>query len=86
MLKPSSSQWYNAGLLLGLKADALENIKQKSSDNAERFVSVLTHWIDSNGHPNYPLTWDGLCELLCDIDRDTAAEELKQALTKCSFH
>ena len=85
MLEQVSDQWRHAGLLLGLSQAALKNIKQKSDEDVERFEHVLTYWIESNGHLEYPLTWDGVCELLRDIDRDTAAEKLKQALSMMSL-
>ena len=81
LLKLISDEWWDAGILLGLPAAELENIKQKTDDNVRRFTLVFTQWIDNDGHPpQYPLSWDGVCELLYDLERDSAAEELKQAL------
>ena len=81
LLKLISNEWWDAGILLGLPAAELENIKQKTDDNVRRFTLVFTQWIDNDGHPpQHPLSWDGVCELLYDLDRDSAAEELKQAL------
>ena len=71
------------GLRLGLNAAELANIKQKTDDNEQRLTLIFTQWIDNDGHPpQYPLSWDGVCELLYDLDRDKAAEELKQALQR----
>ena len=86
LLRQVSDQWWTAGLLLGLNAAELENIKQKTDDNEQRLAFIFTRWIDNDGHPpQYPLSWDGVCELLYDLDRDNAAEELKQALEKLSL-
>ncbi len=74
--------WQSIGYRLELGAAPLENIKQKSDDNVQRCSEVFNCWITSNGHRDYPLTWDGLFELLLDVDRSTAVEKLKQALAK----
>ena len=86
LLKLISNEWWEAGLLLGLNTAELENIEQKTNDNERRFALIFARWIDNDGHPpQYPLSWDGVCELLYDLDRDNAAEELKQALGKLSL-
>lgn len=83
LLKLISSEWWNSGILLGLKADELENIQQKTNDNVQRLTYIFTQWIDNYGHPpRYPLSWDGVCELLCDLGRDRAAEDLAVALSR----
>ena len=52
-----------------------------TTDNVDRCISVFSHWINNNGYPpNYPLTWDGLSELLRDVEHETAAMRLKEVL------
>lgn len=80
LLELISSKWWDAGIRLGLTIDTLENYKQKTEDNEKRLEYIFSQWIDSNGHSEYPLTWDGLTELLRDIDKDSAAEELLKVL------
>lgn len=80
LLELISSKWWDAGIRLGLTIDTLENYKQKTEDNDKRLEYIFSQWIDSNGHSEYPLTWDGLTELLRDIDKDSAAEELLKVL------
>ena len=81
LLKTVSSEWQRLGDLLQLSTDQLKNIKQKSDDNVERCREVFASWIDCEGCPPcYPLTWEGLFELLIDVDRHTAMQQLKQAL------
>ena len=86
LLGQVSSKWWDAGLRLGLNTDQLANIKQKTDDNEQRLAAIFTQWINNDGHPpDYPLSWDGVCELLYDLDRDSAAEELTQALKLCNL-
>lgn len=75
-------KWKCIGIRLGLKSDTLDNYEQKSKDNVERCQNVFTHWINNNGHQDYPLTWDGLHILLCDIGKSSVAETLKEGLEK----
>lgn len=81
LLELISSKWWDAGIRLKLTIDTLENYKQKAEDNEQRLEYIFSQWIDSNGcPPEYPLTWKGLIELLCDIDKRSAADELSKVL------
>ena len=42
-------------------------------------IEVLTKWLD-NGSPHYPLTWEGVFELLYDLDETELISELENAL------
>ena len=81
-----SNVWWKTGILLGLNPAELQNIEQQSSKNEQRLALVLTQWIDNDGHPpQYPLSWDGVYELLCDLDKNSAAEELRRAMDSHSL-
>lgn len=80
LLELISSKWWDVGIRLGLSVDALENIKQKTEDNDKRLEYIFWQWIDSNGYQDYQPTWKDLTELLRDIDKDSAAEELIKVL------
>lgn len=41
--------------------------------------AVLLHWL-KNSSPNYPVTWEGLYELLRDCDLGQVADDLKEAV------
>lgn len=59
----------------------LEGYRMKyAHDNKKCCVHVFNQWIQNNGSQNYPLTWEGLHDLLLDIEHATAAEDLKSAL------
>ena len=81
LLRKVSGDWLKAGLLLGLTTAELWDIMLKMDDNERRFAFVFRKWIADNGHPpEYPLSWDGVCELLSDLDKEEVAEELRQAI------
>lgn len=82
IIKKVSAEWRELGRLIGFGAADLRRIDRlEHLDNVECCVDVFNHWIDNDGHPtNYPLTWQGLYDLLCDIEHDTVASYMKMAL------
>ena len=79
LVRKISDKWFDAGLLVGVPTTALESYSQRFVDNNKRCIQVLSDWIN-NGHPDYPPTWAGLYNLLCDIEKGTVAQELKKVL------
>ena len=77
-----SSRYQNAGQLLGLNLEYISRLKQRSlMDNRRTCELIFEHWVKNNGHPpNYPLTWKGLYNLLCDIQHRKLAEDMKYKL------
>ena len=75
-----SAKWNKVGIMLGQQMSTLDNISQKSDDNIDRCLRVFSHWIEAQGSPRYSLTWEGLLELLRDIDHSSAAKKLSDAL------
>lgn len=71
-----SDSWQVAAKCLSLKPDKyrVENNDVESCEN------VLSKWIKRNGHKDYPLTWQGLHDLLSDMGRRKAADKLFKAL------
>ena len=41
---------------------------------------MFEEWLSNGGHPDYPVTWDGVCELLSDVQKAEMAKKLKEAL------
>ena len=73
-------QWRTIGNLLDISDSVLESILSQYRGNLEECCyAVLRRWLD-NGSPDYPLTWEGLLELLADIDCSQVSEELRDAL------
>lgn len=75
-----SSDWRRAALRVGINNDKQEDYAQKYSSNENRMMQVINKWIEIAGTDEYPMSWQGLIELLEDIERGSAAEELKKAL------
>ena len=74
-------KWRYIGNLLEISDPVLESIlSQYRGDLEECCYAVLRQWLD-NGSPDYPLTWEGLIELLEDSDCAQIAQELRDALT-----
>ena len=74
-------QWRNIGNLLDISDSVLEStLSHYRGDLEECCYAVLRRWLD-NGSPDYPLTWEGLLELLEDADCAQVAEELRYALS-----
>ena len=73
-------KWRQIGNMLNISDSLLESIlSQYRGDLEECCYAVLRQWLD-NGSPDYPLTWEGLLELLEDADCAQVGEELRDAL------
>ena len=61
-------EWRHIGICTE-QSDDLETIKTKTMlNNKDACVEVFTVWINKDGHPpKYPLTWQGLYDLLCKV-------------------
>ena len=60
-------KWPDIGTRTGQSND-LETIRTKTMlNNKDACREVFAVWIDKDGHPKYPLTWQGLYDLLCDV-------------------
>ena len=82
-----SSQWENFGLRIGLDIDKLEGWKVQFHEDATRcWLKVMTYWINVGGTPDYPVKWEGLDQLLKDVQCGKAAEDLKKALASTMHH
>ena len=51
----------------------------KEKDAESSCEAVFSHWLD-HPHPYYPVTWQGLYELLDDSELSEAAADLKKAV------
>ena len=72
--------------MLNISDSLLESIlSQYRGDLKECCYAVLRQWLD-NGSPDYPLTWEGLLELLNDVNCSQVADELRDALNITGSH
>ena len=77
-------QWRAIGNMLDISDSVLEStLSHYRGDLEECCYAVLRRWLD-NGSPDYPLTWEGLLELLEDADCAQVAEELRGALSSAA--
>ena len=75
-----SPKWIEIRNILSILDSLLESIlSQYRGDLEECCYAVLRQWLD-NGSPDYPLTWEGLLELLNDVDCSQVADDLRGAL------
>ena len=77
-----SAKWRDFGELLGLEHNELEAwSKQYQQDADVCWGCVMQHWLD-NGSDNYPVSWEGLCELLEDAEFAKVAGDLRKVIKK----
>lgn len=74
-----SSKWWELGLMTGQNMEMLENYRQKTlNNNVECCKHVFNYWL--NRPKNYPVTWDGLRDLLIDLEMKNVERTLRVAL------
>ena len=79
-----SAKWRKIGKLLDLSAAQLQGIATEHLGNQEDCCSaVLLKWMENPPH-EYPVSWEGLMELLEDSELSQVVEELKTALRETS--
>lgn len=80
-----SAKWQKFGLLLGLTVNELELIEMKNlGDASQSWMQVMQTWFD-RGSSDYPATWQGLTELLEDLDYHQVSQDLLKALEQCQL-
>lgn len=81
IIKQVASKWRDIGILLGLTMSELDTIRQNTlNDNHQSCQYIFSKWFENNGCLHYPITWEGVEELLMDIEMHTIAKSLKEAL------
>ena len=80
IIKTVCKDWRYIGQLLGQSMGELDGYWERSPDYSTCCSRVFDCWINNNGHPSYPLSWEGLYKLLRDIKHGRVANELKKAL------
>ena len=70
------SVWRNIGTRLGIEDDKLDTFQE--SRNSDALRKVFTRWMDDAGQlpyfKSYPLSWQGLYNLLNDVGKSTDAD------------
>ena len=70
--------WRDIGSRLGIEQDQLDSIRDRRKKNSVALRTVFKMWFDNAGSlPNatlYPLSWQGLYNLLWNVGRSTDAD------------
>ena len=75
------------GLQVGLDMDKLKGWERQFRDDATRcWLEVMGYWINIGGTQNYPVKWEGLHQLLKDVEYGMVARDLKKALVLSMHH
>lgn len=59
--------------------------KQDRGECSYIWNRVMEHWMNGGSVQQYPVTWDGLYDLLRDTNYPIVADDLKEAVSKCSI-
>ena len=73
-------KWHEAGRTLGIEFYDLESIGKKHRDPDDCCCDVFKKWMDGGCSTEYPVSWEGLTELLVDLQLEVLANNLKIAL------
>ena len=75
-----SPEWRKLGALIGLSGSQLQALSMKHRDDIQQCCQdVFIHWLE-NPPPDYPVTWEGLYELLEDLEFTQLAKTLIEAI------
>ena len=76
-----SSKWREFGRQLNLEEDRMDGWEQQRMGNCLNcWCIVMSHWLSEQVSSNYEVSWDGLYELLSDVNFITTAKNLKIAV------
>ena len=79
-----SNKWQEIGILIGISHQQLEAWKREKRDNKVCCIAVLNHWLQYSSR-KYPVSWEGLCEILEDCELGQVAERLKVVRSSAHF-
>ena len=84
ILQEISSNWEEAGNLMGLSSNVLDSIEKNYSRSVEQCCrNVFRSWLEGEkGGLIYPVSWEGICTLLEDMDYSSTALLLRDILGK----
>ena len=74
-------KWHDIGKILDIDYGSLEAISMKHQDPKRCCDDVFNKWLE-DGSDHYPITWDGLVEILKDAGLPHESEKLKIALSR----
>ena len=79
-----SHKWRQIATQLGFELGEIESIEENHYRNYSRVTAILVRWFENAKNlanaSRYPKSWQGLINLLEDVELGEVAEELKRAL------
>ena len=77
-----STQWRDIGMLLGIPVQVLDDMGRGRGQpsSIKSLQNIMMLWVDGQGARNYPVTWDGLYDVLKDVGLAQLVHELKAAI------
>ncbi len=77
-----STRWHRIGLRLSIESDTLDGWENQYQRDASRcWGKVMGEFITRGGKGDYPSMWEGVYQLLEDIECGGIADDLKEAVT-----
>ncbi len=82
-----SPKWSDISDLLVFSTARIQQIRQDNSGVQDRCKEVMRLWLDSEeGAYRYPTTWEGLIELLEDIELSTLASDIRKVVCQEQYN
>lgn len=72
------TKWKSIGYRLDISDDVLSGWHGDLRDTKQLWNKVMNHWLTTGGTPDYPLTWEGLYELLKDVECTEITKQLEE--------
>ena len=79
--KRISTKWRDIGVMLDIEGNTLDGWDTECRGNCGLcWEKVMRVWLDGKGADEYPVKWDGVYEILRELDCSQIAIELKEAV------
>ena len=88
LMEKVSTKWRDIGYQIDLTKNTIDGYAIKHGNDPERcWDEVMSKWCeDGQGSDEYPVTWDGLYQLLKDVEAAQVAEQLEKAVAKLTLN
>ena len=82
IVEKTGSKWHKIGILTNQSTEKLDNYREMMlNDQIKCCECVFDEWIKNNTSP-YRVTWEGLYELLMDVDLAEVQRELRETIER----
>ena len=76
-------KWKDFGIILNIEFELLNAWEKECNKNAIRcWDKVMTRWLEGTTHKDYPSTWNGLYDLLNDLEYAEVTTTLKKIVSE----